>query len=149
MTLLSNIEQARLRQYDPLGYTIGAYDRDFALRMEDLGYLIYKGGGLDGNRTYELSAAGREVVGLGPEPDPDLGCKGLVKQWKEAARRDDLFDHMVPSDVRQLVAEIEWLQTALERIIKGNHRCPTPQALLTWAQDVARTALSPDTPRGI
>ena len=34
----------------------------------------------------------------------------LVKQWKEAARRDDLFDHMVPSDVRLLVKEIERLR---------------------------------------
>ena len=38
----------------------------------------------------------------------------LVKQWKEAARRDDLFDHMVPSDVRQLIGEIERLRAALE-----------------------------------
>lgn len=37
----------------------------------------------------------------------------LVKRWKEAARRDDLFDHMVPSDVRQLVKEIERLRQAL------------------------------------
>ena len=35
----------------------------------------------------------------------------LVKRWKEAARRDDLFNHMVPSDVRQLVGEIERLRT--------------------------------------
>lgn len=38
----------------------------------------------------------------------------LVKQWKEAARRNDLFDHMVPSDVRQLIGEIERLREALE-----------------------------------
>jgi len=31
----------------------------------------------------------------------------LVKRWKEAAKRDDVLDVMVPSDVRQLVAEIE------------------------------------------
>ncbi len=40
----------------------------------------------------------------------------LVKQWKEAARRDDLFDHMVPSDVRQLVGEIERLRADLDAI---------------------------------
>lgn len=34
----------------------------------------------------------------------------LVAQWKEAARLDDLFDHMVPSDVRQLIGEIERLR---------------------------------------
>lgn len=38
----------------------------------------------------------------------------LVKQWKEAARRDDLFDHMVPSDVRLLVKEIERLKAINE-----------------------------------
>ena len=38
----------------------------------------------------------------------------LVKQWKEAARHDDLFDHMVPSDVRLLVKEIERLRALLD-----------------------------------
>ena len=41
----------------------------------------------------------------------------LVKQWKEAARRDDLFDHMVPSDVRQLLSEIERLRDLLRRTL--------------------------------
>ena len=40
----------------------------------------------------------------------------LVERWKLAARRDDLFDHMVPSDVRQLVGEIERLRVALFEI---------------------------------
>ena len=46
----------------------------------------------------------------------------LVKQWKEAARRDDLFDHMVPSDVRLLVQEIERLrerEAALAGALEG------------------------------
>ena len=43
----------------------------------------------------------------------------LVKQWKEAARRDDLFDHMVPSDVRQLIGEIEQLRQRLDRFKVG------------------------------
>ncbi len=34
----------------------------------------------------------------------------IVEKWKDAARRDDLFDHMVPSDVRELIAEIERLR---------------------------------------
>ncbi len=42
----------------------------------------------------------------------------LVKQWKEAARRDDLFNHMVPSDVRQLVGEIERLGEVIREIAR-------------------------------
>ena len=34
------------------------------------------------------------------------------------------------------------LAGALERIVKGNHRCPTPMALLAWAKDEARTVLA-------
>ena len=37
----------------------------------------------------------------------------LVKRWKEAAKRDDVLDEMVPSDIRQLVGKIERLQNAL------------------------------------
>ena len=43
----------------------------------------------------------------------------LVERWKLAARRDDLFDHMVPSDVRQLVGEIERLRDGLAQIASG------------------------------
>ncbi len=42
----------------------------------------------------------------------------LVKKWKEVARRDDLFDNMVPSDVRMLVKEIERLQKIEKDYIK-------------------------------
>ncbi len=42
----------------------------------------------------------------------------LVKQWKEAARRDDVLASMVPSDIRQLVGEIERLRAALKRLKK-------------------------------
>jgi len=41
----------------------------------------------------------------------------LVKQWKEAARRDDILSVMVPSDVRLLVKEIELLRTLLHRAV--------------------------------
>ncbi len=37
----------------------------------------------------------------------------LVKKWQEISRRDDCFNHMVPSDVRQLLAEIEHLQVII------------------------------------
>jgi len=47
----------------------------------------------------------------------DPGAIDLVKRWKEAARRDDLFDHMVPSDVRLLLMEIEALRTRVAALI--------------------------------
>ena len=43
--------------------------------------------------------------------------------------------------------EIGKLREVLERIIRGNHRCSTPKALLAWAQDEARTALPPIAPQ--
>ena len=48
----------------------------------------------------------------------------LVEKWKEAARCDDLFNHMVPSDVRLLVQEIERLRIPLLMWLEtpGNHR---------------------------
>ena len=42
----------------------------------------------------------------------------LVEKWKLAARRDDLFNHMVPSDVRLLVGEIERLRIILTGLAK-------------------------------
>lgn len=44
-------------------------------------------------------------------------------------------------DLAILADEVERLQAALDSIIKGNHRCPTPRAVLDWAQGVARAAL--------
>ena len=45
----------------------------------------------------------------------------LVKKWKLLARRDDLFTHhMVPSDVRQLIGEIERLRVCLEWLDQRN-----------------------------
>ena len=50
---------------------------------------------------------------------------------------------------QDLIAAVEALRErevelagALERIVKGNHRCPTPMALLAWAKDEARTILA-------
>ena len=31
----------------------------------------------------------------------------IAEQWREAAKRDDVLDLMVPSDVRMLVGEID------------------------------------------
>ncbi len=41
----------------------------------------------------------------------------LVEKWKMAARRDDVLNIMVPSDVRELVGEIEQLQSAAWAVI--------------------------------
>jgi len=49
----------------------------------------------------------------------------LVEKWKETARRDDLWRIMVPSDVRELIMEIEKLRAALESIAANSccNRC--------------------------
>jgi len=44
----------------------------------------------------------------------DPGEIDLVKRWKEAARRDDILDVMVPSDIRLLIKEIGALR---ERVV--------------------------------
>ncbi len=36
----------------------------------------------------------------------------LIAKWREISRQDDCFDHMVPSDVREMLGEIERLRTA-------------------------------------
>ena len=43
----------------------------------------------------------------------------LVEKWKEAARRDDLFNHMVPSDVRQLIGAIERLRASNAELVEA------------------------------
>ncbi len=40
----------------------------------------------------------------------------LVKKWKLVARRDDVLNRMVPSDIRMLVGEIERLRGTLYKI---------------------------------
>lgn len=72
----------------------------------------------------------------------------LVRQWKEMARRDDLFDYMVPSDVRLLVKEIERLRLALQpfaacgKHIRSHRFVPTPNTGI-W---VPRTTNDPQPP---
>jgi len=39
----------------------------------------------------------------------------LVKEFKEISRRDDCFKHMVPSDVRMMLAEIERLRESIRK----------------------------------
>jgi len=44
----------------------------------------------------------------------------LVKQWKLLTRQDDLFNHMVPSDVRQLVGDIERLRELISDLVNDD-----------------------------
>ena len=57
----------------------------------------------------------------------------LVTKWKEAARRDDLFNHMVPSDVRLLIKEIERLQ-CIEAIVKRFLTWPSIIGTQEWVE---------------
>ena len=41
-----------------------------------------------------------------PQQEPRRIAGKTVAEWQEFARRDDCLDQMVPSDLRQLVAEI-------------------------------------------
>lgn len=61
---------------------------------------------------------GGESMSDGEATPADPAAIDLVKRWKEAARRDDLFDHMVPSDVRLLLKEIEALRERVAELHK-------------------------------
>lgn len=54
-----------------------------------------------------------------------------LAQWKEWASRDDAFNHFVPSDIRELIWEVERLQTP-----RNENLC----ACLRGLMDVATTA---------
>ena len=62
----------------------------------------------------------------------------LVKKWKMLARQDDLFDHMVPSDVRVLIQEIERLQKIEKEHINLMHDVGNKNLLIfetRWPED--------------
>ncbi len=48
----------------------------------------------------------------------------IVERFHEISRRDDCFDHMVPSDVRELLGEIERLRAGLLEIRRRRKDMP-------------------------
>ncbi len=60
---LTKLDQKRLRVFDGGGMTDGMHDRNFANRMEDLGFLEYTNGCMSGERFYDLTESGRLMLG--------------------------------------------------------------------------------------
>ena len=59
---LTELDKARLRVFDPEGWTDGLFDRNFANHMEELGLLEYSNSAMHGERAYTITAAGRRVL---------------------------------------------------------------------------------------
>ena len=58
----------------------------------------------------------------------------LADKWRLPARRDEVLETMVPSDIRQLVGEIDRLEIVLERI--------ATQRMISHARRIARETLA-------
>lgn len=59
---LSEVDKFRLAAFDPDGSVRSLFDRNWARRMEDMGFLEYLSGCMDGSRSYELTEAGRAAL---------------------------------------------------------------------------------------
>ena len=67
--------------------------------------------------------------------------KDIVDEFTEISRQDDCFRHMIPSDVRRLLGEIERLRADRDRLaaIVERARNGYPQ-LIDWIDDFMAAA---------
>ncbi len=59
---LTKRDKMRLQQFNPSGMTDGLFDRNFANKMEDLGLIKYITGCLSGERFYDITEDGIEIL---------------------------------------------------------------------------------------
>jgi len=65
----------------------------------------------------------------------------LVERFTEISRRDDCFDHMVPSDVREMLGEITLLRASLGDLVTWVGTLPVKHPQQAVQRDVARALL--------
>lgn len=98
---LTPLDILRLGHYKGGAHTDGLHDRNWASKMEDLGYLVYQGGVVTGDRTYKLAEL--------PWFDAAFEAIKELKRLKEAHKRGVEADgEVIHGDNWTFTGKLRW-----------------------------------------